>query len=227
MNEFLTYIKNNPDEIKSEDAQNQIIKNLMVKNLRQLDKLEDLDEYDSESLFNGKLYRGNIYIFTYDAKEPTKYTYGNDSVYFTDTMPVFLMLGETTSSIYGINFNFCNKALKTLILNLIRNLDLDFFENGIDQKLAANKNLVISEKLYKFLSDQRAVSIIKEFLNKMYAGIDYDVIFRNYSISQIKNIRLIEPWQWKYIPYLNYEGSLKKETLSAIQKISGINRIKI
>ena len=50
----------------------------------------------------------------------------------------------------------------------------------------------------------------------MYAGIDYDVIFRNYSISQIKNIRLIEPWQWKYIPYLNYEGSLKKETLSAI-----------
>lgn len=227
MDNFLTYIKSNKDNIKSADAEKEIINKLMVKNLRQSEKLSDIDEYDSETLFNGKLYRGNIYIFTYDAKYPTKYIYGKDEVYFTDTLPVFLMLDETSTTIYGINLNFCNKALKTLILNMIRNLDEDFFENGYDQKLANNKNLVISERLYKFLSDKKTVDIIKEALNRMYKNVDYNVIFRHYAISGIKNIRLIEPWQWKYIPFLNYEGSLKKDTLSAIQKISGINKIRI
>lgn len=227
MNNFLTYIKNNPENIKSEDALRELINKLMVKNLRQNEKLINIDDYDSESLFNGKLYRGNIYIFSYDAKQPTKYSFGNDSVYFTDTLPIVLMLSESKTTIYGINFNFCNKALKTLILNLIRNIDEDFFDNGLDQKLAANKNLVISDKLYKFLIQPNAVSIIKDFLNKFYPNVDYNVIFRNYDISRIKDIRLIEPWQWKYIPFLNYEGTLKKDTLSAIQKISGISAVRL
>ena len=30
------------------------------------------------------------------------------------------------------------------------------------------------------------------------------------------DIRLIEPWQWKYIPFLNYDSFDKGDTLNAI-----------
>ena len=61
-----------------------------------------------------------MYIFTYNAKNPTKYSYKGEDIYFADSLPVVLMTGETQSTIRGINLNFCNKALKTLILNILQ-----------------------------------------------------------------------------------------------------------
>ena len=226
MDNFINLIKNTRD-IKSNDAENAIIRKLMVQNKRQNDKLEDLDSYDSESLFNGKMYRGNMYIFTYSAKNPTKYSYKGEDVYFADSLPVVLMTGETQSTIRGINLNFCNKALKTLILNILTNMDEDFYFGDLAQKLAFNKQAPISEKVYRFLSSNDAEEKIIEELNRAYSGLDYKFIFRNYAIANIKDIRLIEPWQWKYIPFLNYDSFDKGDTLKAIQKISGIDKIHI
>lgn len=226
MNEFIKRIKNE-QSIKNNDAEKAIIRSLMVQDKRQQEKLEDLDSYDSESLFNGKIYRGNMYIFIYNAKNPTKYSYKGKDVYFTDSMPVVLITGETSTTIRGINLNFCNNALKTLILNILTNMDENFYFGGLAQKMAFNKIAPISEKVYKFLSDNNAEQKIIEELNKAYKGIDYSFIFRNYAVSQIKNIRLIEPWQWKYIPFLNYDSFEKGDTLKAIQKISGIDQIHI
>jgi len=156
--------------------------------------LEDLDSYDSESLFNGKMYRGNMYIFTYSAKNPTKYSYKGEDVYFADSLPVVLMTGETQSTIRGINLNFCNKSLKTLILNILTNMDEDFYFGDLAQKQAFNKQAPISEKVYRFLSSNDAEEKIIEELNRAYSGIDYKCIFRNYAVANIKDIRLIEPW---------------------------------
>lgn len=226
MDNFINLIKNTRD-IKNDDAENAIIKSLMVQNKRQNDKLEDLDSYDSESLFNDKMYRGNMYIFTYSAKNPTKYSYKGEDVYFADSLPVVLMTGETQSTIRGINLNFCNKALKTLILNILTNMDEDFYFGDLAQKQAFNKQAPISEKVYRFLSSNDAEEKIIEELNRAYSEIDYKFIFRNYAIANIKDIRLIEPWQWKYIPFLNYDSFDKGNTLKAIQKISGIDKIHI
>ena len=226
MDNFINLIKNTRD-IKNNVAENTIIRGLMVQNKRQNDKLEDLDSYDSESLFNGKMYRGNMYIFTYNAKNPTKYSYKGEDVYFTDSLPVVLMTGETQSTIRGINLNFCNKALKTLILNILTNMDEDFYFGDLAQKQAFNRQAPISEKVYRFLSSNDAEEKIIEELNRAYPGIDYKFIFRNYAVTNIKNIRLIEPWQWKYIPFLNYDSFDKGDTLKAIQKISGIDTIHI
>ena len=143
MDKFINLIKNTRD-IKNSVAENTIIRGLMVQNKRKNDKLEDLDSYDSESLFNGKMYRGNMYIFTYNAKNPTKYSYKGEDVYFTDSLPIVLMTGETHSTIRGINLNFCNKALKTLILNILTNMDEDFYFGDLAQKQAFNKQAPIS-----------------------------------------------------------------------------------
>ena len=226
MDRFIKYIKEERN-IKNDDAENAIIRSLMVQEKRQSEKLEGLNSYDSESLFNGKIYRGNIYMFLYNAKNPTKYTYNGQSVLFADSMPVVLIIGETQSTIKGINLNFCNKSLKTLILNIITNLDEEFYFDGGSQKLAYNKQLVISQKVYKFLSSDDAEQKIITELERAFKGIDYKSIFRNYSVSNIKNIRLIEPWQWKYLPFMNYNSFDKGDTLKAIQKISGIDKVHI
>ena len=226
MNQFLDNIKSIRD-IKSVDAEEAIIKSLMVQNNRQNEKLEGLDSYDSESLFNGKIYRGNMYIFTYNAKNPTKYTYKGKDVYFSDSMPVVLITNETSTTIRGINLNFCNKALKTLILNILTNMDEEFYFDGLAQKMAFNKIAPISEKVYRFLSFNDAEEKIIKELKRDYPDIDYNILFRNYAVTNIKDIRLIEPWQWKYIPFLNYDSFEKGETLKAIQKIFGIDAIHI
>lgn len=226
MNQFLDNIKSIRD-IKSVDAEDAIIKSLMVQNNRQNEKLEDLDSYDSESLFNGKIYRGNMYIFTYNAKNPTKYTYKGKDVYFSDSMPVVLITNETSTTIRGINLNFCNKALKTLILNILTNMDEEFYFGGLAQKMAFNKIAPISEKVYRFLLYNDAEEKIIKELKRDYPDIDYNILFRNYAVANIKNIRLIEPWQWKYIPFLNYDSFDKGETLKAIQKIFGFDTIHI
>lgn len=226
MNRFIEFTKNNRD-IKIDDAENAIIRTLMAQDKRQSEKLEGVDSYDSESLFDGKLYRGNIYIFQYTAKNPTKYSYKGQDVYFTDNMPVVLMIGETASTIKGINLNFCNKGLTTLILNIITNLDEDFYFDGRAQKLAYNKQLPISEKVYTFLSGDDAEEKIISELQRAFSGVDYKLVFRNYAVSNIKNVRLIEPWQWKYLPFLNYDSFDKGDTLKAIQKISGIENVRV
>jgi len=61
----------------------------------------------------------------------------------------------------------------------------------------------------------------------MYNINSYDIIFRNYNVSNIKKIRMIEPWQWKTLPNLDYAGNIKKEVLDKIHKITGISKIKI
>lgn len=226
MNQFLNNIKSIRD-IKSVDAEEAIIKSLMVQNNRQNEKLEDVDSYDSESLFNGKIYRGNMYIFTYNAKNPTKYIYKGKDVYFSDSMPVVLITNETSTTIRGINLNFCNKALKTLILNILTNIDEEFYFDGLAQKMAFNKIAPISEKVYRFLSSNDAEEKIIKELKRDYPDIDYNILFRNYAVTNIKDIRLIEPWQWKYIPFLNYDSFDKGETLKAIQKIFEIDTIHI
>jgi hypothetical protein len=49
----------------------------------------------------------------------------------------------------------------------------------------------------------------------------------DYNVSNIKKIRMIEPWQWKTLPNLDYVGNIKKEVLDKIHKITGIAKIKI
>lgn len=38
---------------------------------------------------------------------------------------------------------------------------------------------------------------------------------------------MIEPWQWKMLPNLNYNGTVKKDVLDKIHKITGISTIKV
>ena len=224
MKEFLKEYKSL--QINEDEAYEKIVNKLMLKNLKGSDKTYNIDEYDSESAFDGKIFISNIYMFTYAAKSPTFYQYGKYSIQYTDNLPLVLITGWTPTTIRGINLNLCNKGLKVIILDLFYTMDLKFFE-GEAEKLASGKDFALSKIIYSFLIEKDSEKQIKDYLSRAYDGIDYNLIFRNYAVSNIKNIRMIEPWQWKYLPALTYSGSIREDELKAIHKISGIDKIKV
>lgn len=225
INDFIKNIQNSKHD--SAQAFQDIITDLMVRNKKGEEKCKDLDEFDSESNMPGVLIPGNIYIFTYNVQSPAIYEVaGEKPIEFYDSVPLVLITSNTKTTVRGINLNLCNYGLKTLILNIFYNLDPSFFE-GDAQKLATKKQAVLSQKILTFLAKGNAEAILNAYLKKMYNINSYDIIFRNYNVSNIKKIRMIEPWQWKILPNLDYAGNIKKEVLDKIHKITGIAKIKI
>ena len=225
INDFIKNIQNSKHD--SAQAFQDIITDLMVRNKKGEEKCKDLDEFDSESNMPGVLIPGNIYIFTYNAHSPVIYEVaGENPIEFYDSVPLVLITSNTKTAVRGINLNLCNYGLKTLILNIFYNLDPSFFE-GDAQKLATKKQAVLSQKILTFLAKGNAEATLNAYLKKMYNINSYDMIFRNYNVSNIKKIRMIEPWQWKILPNLDYAGNIKKEVLDKIHKITGIAKIKI
>jgi hypothetical protein len=175
----------------------------------------------------GILLPGNIYIFTYKADKPTIYEVpGSKPIEFYDSVPLVLITSNTASTVRGINLNLCNYGLKTLILNTFYNLDPNFFDSEA-QGLAAKKQPVLSKNILTFLGKGNAEATLNAYFKKMYNIDSYDIIFRTYNVNNIKKVRMIEPWQWKTLPNLNYAGDIKKEVLEVIHKITGISKIKI
>lgn len=94
MNEFLDIVHNNIDSISGKEANEMIVERLILKDLHGKEKMNGcLDSFDSEPLFNNKLYRGNIYIFSYEAKFPVTYKYKGKTFTFEDNMPIVFMTG--------------------------------------------------------------------------------------------------------------------------------------
>ena len=46
-------------------------------------------------------------------------------------------------------------------------------------------------------------------------------------MDNIKEIRMIEIWQYKYIPFLKYDGEIKQDVLNTIYQAVGIDKVVI
>lgn len=228
-NDFINLIKHmkNNHINYEEKAYNEIINNLLIKKLKGQQKLTDLDSYDSEKNMPSLLIPGNIYVMQYIANADTKYiTPDNNILNYSDKEPLILILSTNNNIITGINLNLCTYDLKTIILNIFYNIDPDFFEIKAEQMALSNKT-VISQKIQALLKTNNITEILQQLFKQLYKINSYKIIFRNYNIQNIKNLHLIEPWQWKYIPFLNYTGTIKKDVLDTIHKITGISTIHI
>jgi hypothetical protein len=106
-------------------AQESIIDILFKLKMWGPEKARQLDEYDGEGLFKGTvMLPGQIYAFSYSAKNPTVYEKGQWKFMFYDSLPVLLVTHRSGKNISGINLNLCNSGLRACILNALHNLDL-------------------------------------------------------------------------------------------------------
>ena len=225
------FIKNvrklNEQNDKTEDkAFSSIVENLYLKNIRGKEKAMGIDEYDSEPITNVTLIPGHIYAFSYKAQKPTKYNNGIISFEFYDDAPLLLCMNYNNNLAWGINLNFCNYGLRTLILNDIYNIDPEFFEQTASD-LSHRGQFPISKKISSFFMNKDNQTKFLKRIVDLYKIKNYDLIFRTYSTKNVRNIRFVETWQWQYIPFLTYKGSVKTNILNMIQHITGIDKVKI
>lgn len=227
MNKGLKYFKDvmsqNTLSTLQQNAYNNIINDLIVNNINGMQKCKALNDYDMESNTKGKIIPGCIYCFIYKAVNPTTYIIDNQKLQYFDKLPVLYVIKENANTITGINLNFCNRDLRIVILNMIYNMDEDFFFNNSDIKNEVdNGKIITSNTINKFLlNDNTCIQQIMYKLNKTYNIPNNPNIFiRTYSKNLIRNIRMIEYWQWKYIPFLNYNASEnKQDVLNTIYKL--------
>lgn len=218
LNTFLLNTVKNEEHITPEES----FKNIITNNLKGEAKCTELGTYDAESLLGGKVYPGNIYRFTYKANEPNVYDTGNGQIIkWFDSYPIVLVTSVDELIMKGINLNLCNKAVKTGILNMFINIDPDFYETKAEEMVGKNK-FPISENVSKLILSGNIENMLIKSLN-----INYGILFRHYSLSKISDMRLIEYWQWKYLPFLNYNGTIKGDILKIIQQSSGMNNYKM
>lgn len=214
LNFFRDMIQQNTLSALQQDAYNSIINDLFINNISSVQKYKNLH----------KIIPGCIYCFVYKAINPTTYIIGNQKLQYFDKLPVLYVIKETPNTITGINLNFCNRDLRVAILNMIYNMDEDFFFNNSDIKNEVdNGKIITSNSINKFLlNDNTCIQQIMYKLNKTYNIPNNPNIFiRTYSKSLIRNIRMIEYWQWKHIPFLNYNASEnKQDVLNTIYNVT-------
>lgn len=214
LNFFRDMIQQNTLSALQQDAYNSIINDLFINNTSSVQKYKNLH----------KIIPGCIYCFIYKAINPTTYIVGNQKLQYFDKLPILYVIKETPNTITGINLNFCNRDLRVVILNMIYNMDEDFFFNNGDIKNDVdNGKIITSNSINKFLlNDNTCIQQIMYKLNKTYNIPNNPNIFiRTYSKSLIRNIRMIEYWQWKHIPFLNYNASEnKQDILDTIYKLT-------
>ena len=230
MMNFLEYVlsmRNDNYEGYRQKAYNTIYENLFIMNKWGNDKLTDIDAYDSEVKALRKILPGSIYMFNY--KSNTQITYNVNNIQnfdYSDSLPIILCIKETDKTIQGINLNICNFGLRTLLLNDIYKLDPEFFIKNAEIQ-SANNIFPISKNITSWLSNETNIKQYFKYIQNHYKLENIKYIFRTYSKSNISNIRYIEPWQWKYVPFLNYKNDIKENILQMIQKITNIDKINI
>ena len=227
-NGFIKQIRkmNEKNDKSEEKAYNKIIENLYIKNLWGKEKAMGLDEYDSEKNSKMTLIPGHIYMFRYLASEKTVYDNGEIRFEYFDSLPILLCFSFNNKTVSGINLNFCNYALRTLILNDVYNLDPWFFQH--EASVQAHKSLLpVSKNITAFFMNKDNRTLFLNRLVQKYHIENYDIIYRTYNTNNIKTLRFIEPWQWQYIPFVNYKQNIKTNILQLIQHITHIDKVKI
>ena len=213
---------------KLEDiANNRLIIDFHLKGIKGNDKIQDpIDEYNTENLIkNTDIIPGHIYSFIYNADKPAIYMNDNEIIEFTDKLPVVLVLKNDKGVIQGINLNLCSRDIRVIILNLVCNIDPEFFDKGAVEMIKKGQP-PISKNILTLFANNSIIEYLIGFLKKL-ANIDYNIIFRTYKIAKIKQINRLELWQWKYIPFINYKESVKQDTLYKIWDLTVISKIKL
>lgn len=159
---------------------------------------EDVFMLDENKLLNGKINKilpGKIYTYMYDPKY-------KDALSFYDTRPIVFVQGITYNKntknllITGVNLNFIPPPYVVAILSQFYEL----FKNEIEENesdLWQNKITKIA-RLIGFLRDWLAA---KQIFNAV-PHINFEFAFRQYIVTRIQNLRVIDYDDWELIPFL-------------------------
>ena len=217
----------NDDYIASEYeklAYKTIVADLIVNDIKGIKRAVDLEYWSDEEEFAryGGFIPGNFYIFLYDGE---KVTQGKDT--YHDKVPVMLALGVADEPktlkryVYGLNFNLLPGATRAVILQEINDYDKQFFETDVYKAHSRDRH-VFSKKVLTMLQRDGGLSFVK-MISEKYKIDKNSFAFRRYYMSRIVKYRMIDMWQWKYLPFLDYKEGIRGAEIKKIQSMNAKN----
>lgn len=209
---FIEFYKENKNNKKILDyARVKLVDNLLADPKFNSDKMLDLGDTDMESKVSIQFTPSLFYTFRYESE--------SDSIYgleFKDLIPLVLVAKKSPRKIEGINFNLLPMDVRAVILNTInKSYGKYYTEKGL--QLAQEGKSAINEQFATLLLNDKSRYAFMKYLEENI-GVPISAAYRSYSIQHIKFPRMIEYCDYKYIPLLCFEDSVRGEKLDKIQQ---------
>lgn len=187
-----------------------LVTGLLSKNLKGKNKQRTITAHNMEETIGNQIVPSLFYMIMY-AKNDVPEKIGDDEFY--DVCPLILCLSVNDKNVTGINFNFIPNILRAVILDIIEESNINFYNtvsvSNVDE-IQINKALAV------ILSSKNGAFNFIQYI-KSKTGIDISSAIRTYNKSNIVNVRLIEYDEWGYIPYLTFTDSVRGADLAKIQ----------
>jgi len=189
----------------------------MIFDLRGKEKAIQIEETDQESIMikktGGSPMPGMIYTFMYGGPDVKV---GNKK--YSDLVPMVFCLKTDRTSFSGINLNTLPYQARLKFLQNFYDTFEDFLKRQADV-LAQNDKLALNKRFLNFVGGGNGKRMIEVF-NKTTSE-NFNFGYRNYLFSKIKNLRMIEYAEWKYIPFYEPKDAFRKLSYSELYKLYG------
>ena len=209
---FAEIYKNSELQAASARATQNLVQMLLVDDVRGHGKLTELTAMNMEKTFNKTVYPSMMYTFLYDSPDSERI----NNTTFKDHTPVILCMSFDGKYMTGLNFNLIPNDIRADILDIIYNAFKSFYKRYLSDVVAKN-SIALNEKFASILINEKTRSEFMQILNSKL-GMDITNAYRTYNVKYVKNIRLIEYDNWKYIPFLSFTDSIRGAGLAALQK---------
>ena len=212
-------------------AYKRLFENYLQLNLKGHDKMVSIESTDQESLLNlfrrNQPYEGMIYTFIHlnqtNLNEIQNLKTGK-LLQFHDFTPIVFCTSFNAPQklLKGLNLNMlpCEARLKFLeaYYNFYKKFLKDIEELTEYNKIALNYNYHIAAATGK------NPNIFKRFNHDQNAIFEF--AYRSYDMRNLKQFRMIEYEEWKFIPFFDAKQSFKKANLEMIYKTYYDNKSK-
>ena len=189
----------------------------MIYKLRGPEKAIQIDETDQESLMikknGGFPFPGMIYTFLYkgpDVQVAKKR--------YTDLVPLVFCFSSDKTSFSGVNLNTFPYQVRLKFLDNFYTAFKDFLKEEAET-LAQNDKLAINKRFLKFTGAGRGKKMLEAFSKSSSENFNFG--YRKYSIERVRNLRMIEYAEWKYIPFYEPKDAFRKLSYSELYKLYG------
>lgn len=190
----------------------------LIENRRAYEKLTFIDSTDQESLIiglnGGMPITGMIYTFYYGEPTKVKVKGVKDKVY-QDIAPLVFCLKSRRDHIIGLNLNMLPVNNR---LEFLQQLYVTFPEYFDDAETKAQNNILsFNTRLMDIVGQGKIKQLIIDFNN--ITGNAFHYAYRKYKFEKIRDLRMIEISEWKYIPFYEPKNAFRKMSYSKIQNL--------
>ena len=189
----------------------------IIEDLRGQEKKQEITSTDQESLLikkaGGYPFPGFTYTFMYKGKN-IKYKNGQP---FTDLVPIVFCINSGSAEYFtGINMNLLPKEARLKFLQSFYETFKGFLKREIDV-LAQNNQLALNIKFIDLIKSGEGQKMIKIFNSK--TNENFNLAYRKYLFRNIRNFRMIEYSELRYLPFYVPKNAFRRLNHSQIHEL--------